>query len=263
MISLSDRRVLGALQLIDGATRAPLVRAVRVRANGARIYRNRSNLYVIQSAQGLEHHVAAYQSPPDVPPVGSVVVTLDITDPKNQYLPRTATVLLPRDANPDNFEQPNSLYQPVLVSLLPTPAIRTQANWSLVRSSLRRAGNAVVEGGLVLIFDETTREVLGRGVSDRRGEVLVIVPGIQIARFSSGPIANPPDDDLQPAPATPVVESATAAVAELSIHPSLSNEGGWPPDHEQLEADHVSNLIHVQPVSLRTGGTEQVTFQIP
>lgn len=256
MDSASTRRVLGAMRIVDSATRATLTHKLVITATGVRFLRNRSHLYVIFTAPGLEHHTSVDRTPPDSPDLGSVLVTLTIHDPTGQYLPRIATLGLPRDPDPNRAASPDSLFQPVEVPLLASAGIRTRPNWSLVRSALRTPGDQPVAGALVLVRDAGDSTVLGRGISDERGEVVVVVPGIPITRFASTEPDTSDDDEAAP---TPVVESSTAGVAELSF----PEDASWPVDPDQLETDHGTQLIDSQAITLRTGRTERVLFEIP
>ena len=259
MDSVSDTRVLGAVRVVDVATRRALDRQLRVAATDVRFRRNRQNLYVITTAPGLEHHTREHTLPPQTPPLDSVAIALTIADPAFQYLPRTATIRLPRDPHPDRGDLPGSLFQPVDVPVLPSASVRTEPNWSLVRGSVRSGpGHGDPIAGALLLVRRENGTVIGRGVSDERGEVLVVIPGIPIVRFSNDPL--PPDSDsAQP---SPVVETTTPALAELS-RPAAARARTWPVDPDALEAAHDSQRIATQPITLRTGQTARVTFQIP
>ena len=60
-------RVLAALRPIDAITAATIVAPLRVTAEGARIARNRSGLYVIHEWPALAAHAAAFDAPPPCP----------------------------------------------------------------------------------------------------------------------------------------------------------------------------------------------------
>ena len=62
-----DRRVLGALRLVDRPTGTPLARPMQISSESARLVRNLHGLYVVTRADGLESHRHAFQAAPDSP----------------------------------------------------------------------------------------------------------------------------------------------------------------------------------------------------
>ena len=82
---------------VDGTTGMALRGALEVSATGARILRNRSGLYVIQDWSRLATHTAAFDAPPDLPVPGSELLEIVLRDPIGRYLPRRASIALPRD----------------------------------------------------------------------------------------------------------------------------------------------------------------------
>ena len=190
-----DRRYLGALKCIDRAAGFHLTRLLRLSSNDLEFIRNRSSLYVIKNARGLEHHLDAFDAAPDSPAVGTLSFDVDVVDPSLRYLPRRITVALPRDADPANTGTDGSLFRPIEVPLYPSPGANLAANWTAVRVSLTReaAGSTPVPvaGALLRVIRNSDDAVLSSGLTDERGEGLVIVPGIPITQFAD-------DDDGGP-----------------------------------------------------------------
>lgn len=182
----TETRVLGALRCVDATTRMPVEPLLQVTVPGARLRRNRSGLYVIVGADVLAAHAAAFQAPPAAPAVGSVALQARIVDPQGRYLPRLATVTLPRDPDPANQASPGSLFRPIEVALYPAASAPTGANWALLRISVTQAMSGDALGGVLLrVLQGDT--VLARGLSDWRGEALVAVPGVPVTTWSDDP----------------------------------------------------------------------------
>lgn len=95
-----DRRVLGAVRLIDGITGRPVARPLTVAADGSRFLRNREALYVIREAPGLAAHQSACEAPPAAPapmsmlPPSTSIPFVLITPPLRTRRP-APTVIVP------------------------------------------------------------------------------------------------------------------------------------------------------------------------
>jgi len=184
----TDTRILGALRCVDASTGAALAGPLQVRVSGARIRRNRSGLYVIVGVDALAAHEPEFDTPPADPALGSVEITATLQDPSGYYLPRTATLALPRDALPANAAQADSLFQPIRVAMFPASTVAAGANWSVLRVSVRDIASSDALGGALLLVTSGADE-LGRGMTDWRGEALVAVPGVPVTTWSDAPDA--------------------------------------------------------------------------
>ena len=252
-----DRRVLGALRCVDRATGSVLTRPFSVSAGNATFIRNRSNLYVIKTASGLETHTETFAQAPSIPSPGSVSVMVRVDDPLNKYLPRTIGINLPRDPNSDNTENDNSLFNPVNVDLYVASNAELMANWSTVRVSVLRGDSSQnlvpVRGRLLRIVRTSDDEVLSSGLSDDRGEALIIVPGVPITQFADDE-DNGNQGDGQGEGDEQAGEEPPVIVSELSVRLEVSFDSnqGWPVNPDVLETNHVANLVATETLSLRT-----------
>jgi hypothetical protein len=182
-----ERRVLGAIRFLDAVTLTKVSEGLRVQSAQADLRRNRSGLWVIWAAAGLDAHTAAFERPPALPAVETVPISLTVTDNATRFLARSATVKLPRDPDPANAEQPSSLFQPADVRLYPGPTAPVSPGWAVIRARVENANTgAALAGALIRVLRTPDDMVLARGMSDDRGEALVVVPGIPITTFSSG-----------------------------------------------------------------------------
>lgn len=256
-----DRRVLGALRFVDAASNLPISRRLNTTGSGFRLVRNRSGLYVIDHVETLADFHDAFDPPPDTAP-GSETIDLRVSDPANQYLPRLVSVDLPRDPDPDNAENPNSLFQAVDVPMFLSPIAALGGNWSVLWLSITQAPEAPatvgdpIPGVLVRVLRQQDNEVLARAISDQRGQCLVAVPGIPVTNFGNGG----DDDNLA---SGPVVELTTAVSLEFIVDPAMN----WPVNPVVVEDN--ANAWARTPTSpaslnfnLRTGRSESVAVVI-
>jgi hypothetical protein len=182
-----DRRVLGAIRFLDGTTLAAIADGLSVQSPSADLRRNRSGLWVIWNAPGLEAHTSVFEQPPAAPLFATVAVTVTVADPAGRYLSRTATVQLPLDPDPANIGKAGSLFQPVDVKLYSSPSGVVSPGWAVIRAHVHNAGTGQpLKGALLRVLRTSDKHVLARGMSDDRGEALVAVPGIPVTTFNAG-----------------------------------------------------------------------------
>lgn len=187
-----DRRVLAALRVRDAVTGATVAGPLDVRAPGARWIRNRRGWWVLAQAPGLEAHTTAFMAPPappavpGAPAIGSVPLVVRVADPAGRYLPRVAALALPRDPDPAKAAKPESLFQPVEVDLFPSPAAPVSPNWAVLRVSASGADGPLAGALLRVVRKASPTTVLGRGMTDARGEALVAVAGIPVTTWEEG-----------------------------------------------------------------------------
>lgn len=253
-----DTRVLGALRLVDGPTGAVIQRVMTVDSPTGNFIRNRSHHYVIRSAQGLEHHTTSFENAPGTPAVGDIDLPIRVHDPMHRYLPRASNIALPRDPDPSNADEPDSLFRAVPVAMYPSATFRLHPNWSAIRAALAVEGSpdTVLPGALLRVIRDSDDEVLARGLSDTRGEALVIVPGIPITNF-----AGSGEEEEEFDASGPVVIAETAVRLEVIVDHELP----WPVDPEQLEANRATLLRPSNAptdLTLRTGQVETLDLAV-
>jgi hypothetical protein len=247
-------RVLGAVRMVDATVRSLVTAPLRVTADGVRIIHNRRGLYVVAEVPGSEAYSARFALP--VPPVaplppamGSAAVTLAIVDPARRYLPRRATIALPRNPDPGSAEGPESLFVPIDVELFPAPTAGISAGWATLRLSVKRQGS---EDGLPFAFARVRRAsdgaVLGRGVADARGEMLIAVPGIPVTSWS--PTAG----------AAVTTSTVSATLAACFDRNAVADPVAYP-DPQQLESNF-ANLPHSADLQLDLASGREVARRI-
>ncbi|MEM7021582.1 MAG: hypothetical protein AAF637_03220 [Pseudomonadota bacterium] len=255
MLDRLDRRALGAIRLVDATTGRALQRPLSVSADGVRFLINRAQLYVISSAPGLENHVERFERPPDAPPAGSAAIEVTVDDPLGEYLPRRATVPLPRSATPANDEP--DLFDPEAVAVHPSPNAALRQNWSGVRLSLTLADQRPVPGALINLRRDGADQPVASGLSDERGEALVILPGLPISQSAGVPGPVDPDPNADDGEVT---TAETPVTLEIVVDPDLP----WPVDPARLMANRSLWRRAVQDgtIDLATGRVVHLNLQI-
>ena len=229
-----NRRYLGAVRFVDNATSGVVRRQLHIDAEGLRFILNQSQLHVIFSAEGLENHLSSFFAPPDQPAVESQSYNLTIFDPLREYLPRIKTIKLPRNADPTIDD---SLFEPINVSMFASASCRLRSNWSIIRASVFDVEDldheVPIPGALLRIKRDEDNKLVGSGLTDQRGEALVIIPGIPITNFVS--VEEQPEDGVLDhedwLASGDVVEKETPVKLSVVVDKELP----WPVDPELLE----------------------------
>jgi hypothetical protein len=267
MIERIEQRVLGALRLVDRVTRTSLTRPMRLNADNADLVRNASGYYVVTAAQGLDLHTAAFPQPPAAPALAANTYTFTITDPRNRYLPRIITLRLPRDPNPAHAVNADSLFRPVDVAMYPAGTALITGNWSTIRAAVTQGPDPLTappaRGALLMVIDEADGTRLASGISDERGEALVIVPGVPVTKFADeeaggGGAGGGGGGHGHGGNVPPVVVNTLPVRLEVSLDPAA----GWPVNPDILEVNHEANRRLSMPLTLSTGRMEKVTINI-
>lgn len=262
-----DRRILGALRFVDHVTGSMVRRPMAIIAPNVKFITNRSRLQVISCAIGLEGHLTSFNEP-----LGASLKKFDMTiqDPLGEYLDRSMTLKLPLDPDP---EENNSIFEPVDVPLFAAPAAHLSPNWSVIRASIYDladlANERPVPGALLRILD-SGGSLMMSGMSDERGEAIVIIPGIPISSFAQEEELPPegPDDEDWLASGS-VVETETPVTLQVVVTP----DAPWPVDPGKMEQNNQvwrrhfrdadnDEAIEVMELALRTGKTQSIKLFI-
>ena len=200
MRDILDDRVLGAFRLADAVTGATVQRPLAVYAGPGfqrllsapgdlHAVQNRSGIYVMTRAPGMDRLTQTFDVTgfTAIPPVGFAI---KISDPQGFYLPRLATVTLPRDTSlpPSGATSvpptdTGNVFQAQPITLYPAPALRGRPTWASVFVSVTAQGNP--NKGVVWVLIQAQRPsdstVLASSFTDKRGEgqLSLAVPGIR------------------------------------------------------------------------------------
>jgi len=213
------RRAWAALRFVDAMTRRTIDTPLAVDLPGARLRRNPRGLWVVLALDAAPGDadgaaaIAAYENafhPVPVPPQRSL--TGRVADPLGRFLARRFALTLPR-------QPAATLFAAVEVVLDPSPAQPLLSTWAALRLAVTRAGlpapQAAVRVRSPLANPDDPPVVLGRGMTDARGEALVAVVGVAQVR--------PGQDEL-------VVEREIPVEIVVSVDTGLAAGGLVDPD---------------------------------
>lgn len=244
MVELVDRRVLGAVRLLDGVTDTPVRRPMTVEGTGLRFYRNRIGLYVIVGADGFDkEYLSRFEDPPANPSAGSLPFVVEVHDPVHAYLPVLASISLPLPFDPENDIR--DLQQPVDIALASSAARSTPLTWANLRVLVLDTADAPIRGALVDAAPAGGGDRIGWGITNHNGEALVPVPGLPAMRE----IENDPLD----AEDNEIVTAETSVTVTATADPELP----WPVNPVTLAAGGGAlRTASVSPVALQPGRTD-------
>jgi hypothetical protein len=241
MVESAVRRVFGALQAVDGNTGLPLTRPLHAEAANARLVRNRLNLYVLTQVDGLQEYAQAFETLPVVPPQQ---VTVTLSDPAGHYFPAQVVVDLPRDPDPANEANEDSLFRPVQMSLYPTPNYGPFPGSAMVRvRAVALGSNDPLPGAVVRVLRDTDgddiEEVIGRGLTGwigrTQGEALVPLFGVPAAAADTSNNGGPGGGPGGGGPGGPVIITEFPASVEIIYDPVFDPETDIP-DLDDIES---------------------------
>lgn len=255
-----EDRVLCALRCVEATTGAPIDAPLllsSLQAPHPRIIRNRSGLMVIADWSPLEGHTSRFASPPAAPPTESMPLSLQVVDPSERFLPRLATVRLPRPSDPSLADH---LLLPIDLPLYPSSSATLSGNWAVLRVSVISQTDEALGGALLRVLRDGVG--IGMGLSDWRGEALVAVAGVPITSFSEGEGAQ--------------LTSDLAVVLEAVFNPSLGSRtplqqvrDGPPPDRlplvdpDRLEGERAQLPNQQLPLRIAARRQTSATLRIP
>ncbi len=189
MREIVDRRILGAIRFIDISTGAPIGRPLRLKSEKLSFVLNRRGDYAIIRAEhsDLLKHIESFRDIPAQPAAAAVSFSAEVKDPAREYMPRTFTVKLPRDPDPAHAANEDSLFRPVEIELLSSPARGIGANWCAVRASVENEAThaPVANAGVRVQWGDPAKELLG--MSDEQGEALIAIAGLPFHTTSKDP----------------------------------------------------------------------------
>ncbi len=180
IVETVDTRVLGALRFVDAVSEQPVSNGLAITAGAGVLLRpNGRGFSVIWQAPGLESHTRAFEKPPEQPALGAVSLDMQVEDRLHRFLPRRFRLQLPRDPEPAHSNQATSLFRPHEVALFRSPAATVPQGVAALRVHVSGADNdEPLAGALLRVSRDSDGSLLGRGLSDKRGEAVVLLPSL-------------------------------------------------------------------------------------
>jgi hypothetical protein len=255
-----DRRALAALRFVDAVSGVPVEGRIALAAAGVSVVRKRSGDIVVLAAPGLEEHRSSFLAPPATPAIGTVPVAIDARPLSPAYAARRFALRLPRDPDPDNRDDPDSLFNAAIVELLPSPAYQASGQAAALRVTVRRTDDQRRVGGALVRLRPAGGLLPARAMTDATGEALLVVRGVPLA--SPGPgattvadIAAEVDVLVDPALASFVADDALDAARAAA----LAQSAGFI-DPDDLETRLGGAAPPALAVRLRSGATGTVAL---
>ena len=240
------RRIWAAVRFVDAGSAHALDVPLDVRADGARFVRNRAGMFVLMSVDqpaARRDEFAAYEAAFDpVPALAALSVSASVRDPLQRYLPRRFSLALPRADVPAGPAAPRFVPQQVVLD--PAPSAGVSPTWAVLRVSVRHAGQPAAN--VVLRLQPAGGgALLGRGMSDARGEALVVAAGIAQVNVGAGALV--------------VVEEIAAEL--VASHDPAADPALLPdPDVLALQAGVLRRTLNL---NLASGRTEALRIDLP
>lgn len=239
-----DRRILGAIQFVDAASEAVITDSLRLESvKSVSFVRNLSNIYVITAADGFEDFIRTFKPAPEYDVAKTREFNIEVADPSGRYLPRELSVRLPRNPeepgkNADGRYQykGDSVFLPQEVKLYRSPTAACCTAWATVRVTVVRGakGEEPVRGAILTIKGKTgdfKDQVLAEGISDGRGEALLMAPKVPTLTFEEPAVGG---DDQPDAAESKVIAVEIDALLEVKGVPDGAKGSVWPMDPDNL-----------------------------
>ncbi len=251
VIDVVDRRVLGAFRCVDGASGRQLQDAMRV-ASRLDIRRNASGVFVVFNAPGLAALTTQFDIDPSAAWPAPSPYDVEIRPQGRLYLPRRATIRMPRKPAPLSDNASSMIPQDVVV--YPGPAAVPGVNWAVVRASVRLGDSRAAAPWTVLRLVRTTDDaVLATGMSDAAGEAFLAVPGIGVSSNPNG----------GGAVTTATVDATLTAYFDPATLDALQTNPDWLPDPDDTLNNLANASLETRSQAVTIGRGTQSHFELP
>jgi hypothetical protein len=181
MKDVLDSRILGAIRFADALTGTTVQSPLSLELGELHAVRNRSGVYVVRRAPGMDALSKSFDLT-GAPAITPVAFPIKVSDPQHFYMPRTASVTLPRSTSVPATDSA-SIFQPQQIMLYPAPAATGRSTWASVFVTVSAQSDANKKLAFVLIQAQQVSDssVLASSFTDFRGEgqLSLAVPGIR------------------------------------------------------------------------------------
>ena len=181
---LLDRRVLAGFRIVDPLGRA-ISEAATVVVPGAKLLAKQPGHWVVLQADALPGHDRAFLAAPSTPSVGSQSLAIEIKSHSTRFLSRSATLRLPRDPNPANRDNANSLFRWANIALPFASAGAASSGVAMASIQVTRdTDNHRIEGAVVRLRATGLPEQIG--MTNAQGEAHLMIPSVPLAISGGG-----------------------------------------------------------------------------
>lgn len=247
-----DRRVLGAFRCVDAASLQQVPQGVRATSTELDLRRNASGFFVVFNAPGMRDRTTEFDLDPDQAWPAPKPFSVSIRPAGYRYLPRRATVNMPRKPAP--MTDPGSAMIPQDVLLFLGPAAVPGVNWAVVRASVTLGDTGAGAPWAVLrLVRDSDGAVLAIGMSDRSGEAVLAVPGIGVS-------SNPNGDG---AVVTATVDATLTVYFDPAILEQVARDPEWLPNPDVVLNDLANVDLKTSSQAVKVGRGTQSYFKLP
>lgn len=258
-----DRRILGAVRFIDGNTGLPIRAPLQLRADGVKFQRNTRYEYIIMRAGGFNQYTRTFLEE-NLPTIQPTAVSIEISDPGGRYLPHLAAVDLPRDSDPANAGNDDSLFQPIDLSLYPSPTMSAATGLANIYASVADQTGAPLGGVLLLVTRDEDEAIIARGLTvwhgRTTGEALIPVPGLKTLRNIVAEDDDDDDDDEDEENGVVLVESTAVTITAIA-DPAFDPVDSYP-DLDHLETNADTLKVGSGSLNLAPGKSYSISIEI-
>ena len=252
VIGRVDRRVLGAFRSVDAASRQHVQQRVRAASTELDIRRNASGFFVVFDAPGLRDLTTQFDVDATKPWPPPQAFEVWLWPDSYQYLPRRATINMPRKPAPMTDGASSMIPQDVTLFL--GSAAVPGVNWAVVRASVKQGNTDTGAPWAVLrLVRDSDSAVLATGMSDRFGEAVVAVPGIGV---SSNPNGGGPV-------VTATVDTTLTAYFDPATLEKLAHDPEWLPNPDDILNDLGNVNLKKSSRAVKIGRGTQSYFKLP
>lgn len=220
---LLDRRALALIELVDHTGR-PVLAPAQMSGEAMQFYAKGGGRYALLGAAGFEAHAAAFAAQPVSPAAGSKTMTIDIGITAPILMSRRFELKLPRSADPDDRDKPDSLFQPLRIAIHPSTGAPVPATAAAVRVSVAHKTNKKLVGNALVRVKSANGKFTGTGVTDISGEALVIIPYFPISFTTGGATV----EDSLAATVTAVADPASVVLTDPADVSAILMQPGAP-----------------------------------
>ena len=260
-----DRRILGAIRFVDTASEAVITDSLNLKPEKSMTFvRNLSNNYVITAAEGFEDYIREFEKAPKYDADKAEEFTVEVKDPSGRYLPRKFSVQIPRNPDPGNKDgdgrfKVGSVFRAQEVKLYRSPIAGCCAAWSMIRVTVVRGwgGKYPVRGAILTVKGKTgdfKDQVLAEGISDERGEALLMAPQVPTLTFEEPAAGGQPD--------SAVIAVEIDALLEVKGVPDGAKGSVWPIDPQKPGWKEEDIEIGSESIKLKAGHVETLKVKI-
>jgi hypothetical protein len=179
-----DRRAVALLELIDPFGR-PLLSPATVIGVGTRIFAKGAGRYVVKGAPEFEEYISSFDVAPPTPAVSSKKIKIEIRPSDPAISARLVELALPRNPDPAQSGNADSLFEPVRIALSPSPASPIPVTAAAARITVRKRNDGRRVANALVRWASDNGQFSGRSITDFAGEALLIVPHFPMS-FTTG-----------------------------------------------------------------------------